>query len=162
MDEKRSNVYPVVNTHNEWDPLEEIIVGVVEGAMIPPWDVIMEATLHGQDLWDFYKKHGGTPWPQELIDAAKKDLDEFVHILKAEGVTVRRPTPYDFSKPYSTPDFEIESSCYALMPRDVLLVIGDQIIEAPMGWRSRYYEHHAYKDLCKEYFKKGARWVSAP
>jgi len=33
--------YPVVNTHNEWDPLEEIIVGVVDGAMIPPWDLIM-------------------------------------------------------------------------------------------------------------------------
>ena len=48
------------------------------------------------------------------------------------------------------------------MPRDVLLAIGDQIIEAPMGWRSRYNEHVAYKDLCKEYFKKGARWVSAP
>jgi len=43
-----------------------------------------------------------------------------------------------------------------MMPRDVLLVIGDQIIEAPMGWRSRYLENHAYKDLCKEYFKSRA------
>lgn len=97
-----------------------------------------------------------------MIDAAKKNLDEFVHILKAEGVTVRRPTRTNFSKPYCTPDFEMKSGCYALMPRDVLLIIGDQIIEAPMAWRSRYHENHAYKDLCKEYFKKGARWVSAP
>jgi len=154
--------YPVVNTHNEWDPLEEIIVGVVDGAMIPPWDLIMEAILHRKELWEFYREFGGTPWPKELIDAARKDLDEFVHILEAEGVTVRRPTPYDFSKSYSTPDFEIKSGCYAMMPRDVILVIGDQIIEAPMGWRSRYHENHAYKDLCKEYFKKGARWASAP
>ncbi|MCJ7657546.1 MAG: hypothetical protein MUO67_00190 [Anaerolineales bacterium] len=152
----------VINTHNEWDPLEEIIVGIVDGAMIPPWDVIMEVTLHGEELWDFYKKYGGSPWPEKMIAAAKMDLDEFVHILEAEGVTVRRPTAYDFSKPYSTPDFNIASSCYALMPRDVLLVIGDQIIEAPMGWRSRYHENHAYKELCKEYFKAGARWVSAP
>ena len=49
--------YPVVNTHNEWDPLEEIIVGTVEGALVPPWDVVMEATLHGEDLWAFFKKH---------------------------------------------------------------------------------------------------------
>jgi glycine amidinotransferase len=97
-----------------------------------------------------------------LLRAAEKDVDEFVHILEAEGVMVRRPTPYDFSKPLSTPDFQIRSSCYALMPRDVLLVIGDQIIEAPMGWRSRYHENHAYKELCKEYFRKGARWVSGP
>jgi len=40
--------------------LEEIIVGIVEGAMIPPWDMIIEATLHGEDMWDFYKTHGGT------------------------------------------------------------------------------------------------------
>ncbi len=162
MDDVKHSVYPVVNAHNEWDPLEEVIVGIVDGAMIPPWDVILEATLHERELWDFHRKFGGSPWPKEIIDAAKKDLDEFVHILEAEGVTVRRPTPYDFSKPYATPDFETKSGCYALMPRDVLLAIGDQIIEAPMGWRSRYHEHSAYKDLCKEYFKKGARWVSAP
>jgi glycine amidinotransferase len=155
-------MHSVVNTHNEWDPLEEVIVGIVDGAIIPPWDVVMEATLHRAELWDFFREYGGTPWPQELLDAAQKDVDEFVNILEAEGVRVRRPTPYDFSKPYSTPDFEIESGCYALMPRDVLLVIGDQIIEAPMGWRSRYHENHAYKALCKEYFKNGARWVSAP
>jgi glycine amidinotransferase len=154
--------YPIVNTHNEWDPLEEIIVGTVEGALVPPWDVIMGATLHDQELWAFYRQHGGSPWAQELLDAAQRDLDEFIHILEAEGVTVRQPTPFDFTRPYSTPEFEIESGCYALMPRDVLLVIGDQIIEAPMGWRSRYFEHQAYKALCKEYFEKGARWVSAP
>lgn len=154
--------YPVVNAHNEWDPLEEVIVGTVEGALVPPWDVAMEATLHRRELWDYYRQFGGTPWPKELVDAAEKELCELVGILEAEGVTVRRPTPFDFSKPYATPDFEIRSGCHASMPRDVLLVIGDQIIEAPMGWRSRFHEHHAYKELCKEYFIKGARWVSAP
>jgi glycine amidinotransferase len=162
MNDLKDPAYPAVNTHNEWDPLEEVIVGVVEGAMIPPWDVILEATLHKKELWDFHRQHGGTPWPKELLERARKDVDEFVHILEAEGVTVRRPTPYDFSKPLSTPDWQVKSSCYALMPRDVLLIIGDQIIEAPMGWRSRYHEHLAYKELCKEYFQKGARWVSAP
>jgi glycine amidinotransferase len=162
MDEGKTSSTPVVNAHNEWDPLEEVIVGIVDGAMIPPWDTVMRATLHREQLWPFFKQHGGTPWPQELLDAAQKDVGEFVHILESEGVTVRRPTPVDFSKSYSTPDFEMKSGCYALMPRDVLLVIGDQIIEAPMGWRSRYHENHAYKPLCKEYFRRGARWVSAP
>jgi len=87
-----SSSHPVVNAHSEWDPLEEVIVGIVEGAMIPPWDVIMEATLDKKELWDFYREFGGTPWPKELIHAGKKDLDEFVHILEAGGVTVRRPS----------------------------------------------------------------------
>ncbi len=162
MNDEVKSGCPVVNAHNEWDPLEEIILGTIEGALVPPWDVIMPATVHKKELWDFYKNHGGTPWPKEMTARAQRDLDEFAHVLEAEGVRVRRPTPYDFSKPFSTPDFEIKSSCHASMPRDVLLVIGNQIIEAPMAWRSRYHENHAYKDLCKEYFKKGARWVSAP
>ena len=160
--EKKTSLDCVVSTYNEWDPLEEMIVGTVEGALIPPWDVIMEAALHGEALWDYYKKHGGNPWPIEMIEAAGKNLEEFVHILEAEGIKVRRPAPYDFSKAYSTPDFKIQSGCYALMPRDVLLVVGNLIIEAPMAWRSRYHENHAYKDLCKEYFHSGARWISAP
>ncbi len=154
--------YPVVNTHNEWDPLEEIIVGVLESALVPPWEPITPAVVHHPELLDFYRQNGGKPWPGELVEKAQNDLDEFVHILEGEGVTVRRPTPYDTSASYSTPDFECQSGCGALMPRDVLLAIGNQIIEAPMGFRSRYHENHAYKELCKEYFQNGTRWVSAP
>ena len=48
------------------------------------------------------------------------------------------------------------------MPRDVLLVVGDEIIEAPMAWRSRFFEYRAYRPLLKEYFKGGAKWTTAP
>ena len=43
MSRAENSLQPIVNTHNEWDPLVEVVVGVVEGAMIPPWDVVMEA-----------------------------------------------------------------------------------------------------------------------
>ena len=48
------------------------------------------------------------------------------------------------------------------MPRDILIVIGNEIIEAPMALRSRFFEYRAYRSLCKEYFKKGAKWTTAP
>jgi glycine amidinotransferase len=48
------------------------------------------------------------------------------------------------------------------MPRDVLLVLGDELIEAPMAWRTRYFEIHSYRTLLKEYFRLGARWTAAP
>ena len=48
------------------------------------------------------------------------------------------------------------------MPRDILVVIGDEIIEAPMAWRSRYFEFRAYRTLLKDYFKSGAKWTAAP
>ena len=48
------------------------------------------------------------------------------------------------------------------MPRDILIVVGDEIIEAPMAWRSRFFEYRAYRPLLKEYFKRGAKWTTAP
>ena len=41
-------------------------------------------------------------------------------------------------------------------------MIGDEIIEAPMAWRSRFFEYRAYRPLIKEYFKRGAKWTTAP
>jgi hypothetical protein len=41
---------------------------------------------------------------------------------------------------------------YDAMPRDVLLVIGDEILECPLAWRSRYYATSAFRPLLKEYF----------
>ena len=51
---------------------------------------------------------------------------------------------------------------HAAMPRDILLVVGEEIIEAPMSWRSRFFEYRAYRDLMKEYFHAGATWTVAP
>lgn len=51
---------------------------------------------------------------------------------------------------------------YAAMPRDILIVVGNEIIEAPMAWRARFFEYRAYRPLIKEYFKKGAKWTTAP
>lgn len=152
--------YPIVNSSNEWDPLEEIIVGVLDGACVPAWHVTLQSTMpEGQ--WDFYRKFQGKPFPQEQIEAGNRDLAEFVHILEAEGVTVRRPEVVDHSKPYSTPEWQ-SSGLYSAMPRDGLLVIGDEIIETPMAWRSRYFEASSYRPLLKYYFNNGAKWSAGP
>jgi len=41
-------------------------------------------------------------------------------------------------------------------------VIGNEIIEAPMAQRARYFEFRAYRSLLKDYFARGARWSTAP
>jgi glycine amidinotransferase len=48
------------------------------------------------------------------------------------------------------------------MPRDDFMVFGDTIIEAPMAWRTRYFESFAYRNLMNEYFNGGGRWLVAP
>lgn len=154
---------PVVNSHNEFDPLEEVIVGRVEGATIPEWHVSGKA-VWPRKWWDMYKNQAGQPFPKELMDKAVKELDNFTKILEFEGVKVRRPEvcPGDFAQSYQTPDFKASNGLYAAMPRDILIVVGNEIIEAPMAWRSRFYEYRPFRKLIKEYFHKGAKWTAAP
>jgi len=149
-----------VCSYNEWDPLEEIIVGRVEGATVPQFTSEVKANTH-EKHWDFYKKFGGRSFPQEHLVKAHAEIEEFCNILQHEGVIVRRPEPMDFQKEYTTPDFS-SRGMYAAMPRDILLVIGNEIIESPMAWRARFFEYRAYRPLMKEYFRAGAKWTTAP
>lgn len=40
--------------------------------------------------------------------------------------------------------------------------VGNEIIEAPMAWRSRYFEYRPFRSLIKEYFREGGGWTAAP
>lgn len=51
---------------------------------------------------------------------------------------------------------------YGAMPRDILIVVGNEIIEAPMAWRARFFEYRAYRSIIKDYFHRGAKWTTAP
>ncbi len=149
-----------VNSHNEWDPLEEVIVGRLEGATIPTSHLSVTYDVPAK-LVPWFRLAGGLHYPRMLTGAAQRELDEFIHILEAEGVTVRRPDPIDWKRRVRTPDWESTGFCISC-PRDGFLVIGDEIIETPMAWRCRYFEGYAYRSLFKEYFRNGARWTAAP
>ena len=151
---------PVVNSYNELNPLKEVIVGLVEGAAVPHLETALLTNSYPNNL-GFFQKYAGQPFPQELVEIAAKELNEFCHILESFGVTVRRPDIIDFSQTYKTLDFEA-SGFYAAMPRDILIVVGNEIIEAPMAWRSRFFEYRAYRSLMLEYFRRGAKWTTAP
>jgi len=149
-----------VSSFTEWEPLEEVIVGVVDGARFPSWHVALEPVLPDGQVSTF-QRQAGQAFPAERIELARKELEEFVHILEGEGVTVRRPTPQDQSQVFGAPGWS-STGLYSAMPRDVILVIGDELIECPLAWRSRYFEASAYKTLMKEYFHHGAKWTAAP
>jgi glycine amidinotransferase len=149
-----------VNAHNEWDPLEEVIVGIVDHARFPPRHIAHDAPL-GPEQRDVFHTQAGRSFPPERIAAAAAELDNLAAVLEAEGVRVRRPEPRDHSVSYGVPGWT-STGLYDAMPRDVFLVFGDQILECPMAWRSRYHATSAYRPLLKEYFRGGARWSAAP
>lgn len=150
----------VVNSFNEWDPLEEIIVGRIEGAVVPKLTREFK-TFAKPEYWPFFEKYGGKPYPKDLLRQGIRALNNLQKVLEDNGVIVRRPDIIDFSKEYKSLDFE-SSGFNSGNARDFLLVVGDEIIESPMAYRCRYFEFQAYRSLIKEYFKRGARWTAAP
>ena len=149
-----------VSSYNEWDPLEEIIVGRLEGATIPSDHITVTFNLP-QKAAKFYKLAAGWKYPNWMKKLAHKELDGFIRVLEVEGITVKRPDIVDFSKKFSTPDWSSRGFCVAC-PRDGYIVIGEEIIETPMCWRSRYFEGEAYRTLFKDYSSRGAKWTAAP
>lgn len=150
-----------VSSHNEWDPLEEIIVGSARLANIPPRDISMRNFTHpnGADARPEDTPPG--PVADWIVEETEEDIDGFVAVLEDFGATVRRPAPYDNTRPYATPEWQAEGF-HSIMPRDCLNVFGSIILEAPMSARARYYEAWAFKDILIDYSRRGATWLSAP
>ncbi len=149
-----------VSSYNEWDPLEEVIVGHVEGATIPSSHLVVTYNLPPA-LGRLYRLAAGRRYPGWMVKLAQKELGGFIALLEAEGVTVRRPDPVPLSRRYGTANWSSRGFTVAC-PRDGFMVVGDEIIETPMCWRSRHFEGDAYRRLFKRYFQEGARWSSAP
>jgi glycine amidinotransferase len=142
-----------VSCHTEWQPLEEVIVGVASGSAIPAEsDRMIRATMPAE--WhDFFRTKGGQPFPADLIAAAQSELDHLASVLTGLGVRVRRPEAVDWAG---------RGGHTSAMPRDCLFVAGSSVIEAPMVWRSRQHETTAYREMLAGYGRGGATWVSAP
>ncbi|KAA3670763.1 glycine amidinotransferase, partial [Paragonimus westermani] len=153
-----------VNSWNEWDPLEEVIIGTPEYATVPKLLPEVKA-CSTRSNWEFYQKNGGRYWadviPREHWDLLVKQVEEYARILEQEGVKVVRPQAVDHASAYKLLGFESQGF-YAAMPRDFLLVVGDELIEASMAWRSRYFDFVAYRPLILDYWRRGAKWTVAP
>jgi len=143
---------------NEWDPLEEVIVGNPLNARFPTPDRSTQvAEFPDRSLAEIPRGL----FPQQIIEETEEDLNEFVEILKGCGVTVKRPDTWPHEVKFSTIYWESQGY-YNYCPRDVLLVIGEQIIETPNVIRSRAQEAFSYRTLLIDYMKAGAKWLSAP
>jgi N-dimethylarginine dimethylaminohydrolase len=149
---------PRVWSCNEWDPLEEVIIGNPLNARFPfPDRSTQVAEYPDRSLAEIPRGF----FPQQIIEETEEDLNGFAEILKGCGVTVKRPDTWPHEAKFSTIHWESEGY-YNYCPRDVLMVIGDRIIETPNVIRSRAQETFSYRTLLIDYMKAGAKWLSAP
>lgn len=149
---------PVVQSFNEWDPLEEVVVGTALGAVYPECGPILAAAGEPEWLWHYQGVHV----EEEHVREAQAQLERLVRVLEAEGVTVRRPDPIPHNTPFSTPYWHCRGGWNTANPRDLFLVVGDEIIECASPLRHRHFESLAYRRLFTDYFRNGAKLTAAP
>ena len=157
---KNNNFKTIVNSWNEWDPLKHVIVGKADGTCVPATEPALDAKVPEDS--DMRNKFG--PRPKETIDHANELLDNFASMLEKRGIIVDRPTPINFNQNISTPDWKTETMFGCMPPRDVLLTVGKEILEATMSYRCRWYEYLCYRPLLQRYYMedKNMRHEAAP
>ena len=74
---------------------------------------------------------------KDTVDKANQLLDDFVSLLEKREVKVDRPVPLNFNQPVATPDWKTESMFGCMPARDVILTVGNEMLEATMSYRCR-------------------------
>ena len=150
-----------VCSYNEWDPLEEVIIGDGFPEKLPILDYTFRLFFH-DNIWD----PGDYQFGDDFVDKRhvrehSEDIEEFVVLLQSLGVTVKRPKVPKRIHKVKTPAWD--STIHpALNVRDMAMIVGDTIIESPPTLRYRYFENTLLNHLFLEYFNEGCNWIQAP
>ena len=150
----------IINSHNDWDSLEEIIVGRADFAHIPPVDPSMKNFMYANLSNEEIEKHVGL-YDRKVLGEANEDLDILSEVLEDCGVVVHRPERQLSHLRIQTPRWET-TGWHNYCPRDIFLVLGNNIVEVPSVMRSRIFETWSYNKILREAFDDGAAWFSAP
>jgi scyllo-inosamine-4-phosphate amidinotransferase 1 len=129
----------MINSCNEWSPLQEIIVGSASQANWPMTDPVFAEEARNT-LWTTTPAPSG-PVPQFIIDEANRELDILSETIARYGAIVYRPKPMDFVK---------NKGMYNYCPRDRLLVAGDAVVDCNMMYPCRNQEIKNYYRLLEK------------
>lgn len=133
----------MIEVHNTFDPLEEIILGDVDvGA-------VKLNNKQEQDRVEY------------IFGKTKDELINFQEILSSRGIKVHRPNSIP-NKAISTPYWNMPGTKIPLTPRDLYLILGNTIVESAMCEQERFFETFYFRDIMVQQFKSGAKWLSMP
>ena len=146
-------------SHNEWDPLKEVIVGRAESKAFLTFP---NKEWIAQDKRDKLEKLAEKAFPKSLIDEVNGDLEKFCDVIRNYGAKVFRPDSAGVNKLHSTGNW-CSTGINIYNTRDLHLVVGNTLIESPTHMRHRYFEaQRMHKIFYDQYFKEGFRWIAAP
>lgn len=127
-------------SQNEWDPLQEVIIGTADHANWPENDLDFYKSVTDLRGWKETKFQFG-PVAQETVNRANESLNKFANALINLGVTVRRPL---------TKNYAALNQFYGYCPRDTVLIVGGTVIRTPTKYTTRRNEwetmQHVWND----------------
>lgn len=134
-----------ISTKNEYGSLKSVIVGSAKYAAWPSDDLefiesVSSSTFNGKLI--------PGPLPDHIIAEAEQDLNRLSEVLIKAQVKVYRPV--------------IDSHNWCYSARDILLSVGNRIIECPTKYSSRRDEARFYQHVKQEAIKDRCQWVKAP
>jgi scyllo-inosamine-4-phosphate amidinotransferase 1 len=128
-------------TQNEYSPLRSIIVGSALQSTWPIDDPVFDQSISNST---FDGKLIPGPLPDHVIQETEEDLANLTDVLEKENIKVYRP--------------KITCPHWSYSARDILLTVGNRIIECPTPYSSRANEAELYP-----YLKEAkCEWISAP
>lgn len=163
-----------LNSHNDWDPLKEIVVGSAENYISHERDLSFDLFFHEnlfRSDWAYPRigksresREFNLSWniKEKYVEELNEDVEGLVKILESLGIVVHRPMPLPFNAG-AIRGFGWESiPVPALNIRDNTLILGDEIIETSPAVRSRYLETRLLAPVFMKYFADGANWTTMP
>lgn len=152
-----------VNSWTEWGPLKTIVVGRADNACFLPEEPAFRGKIYNKEIekeldWPLGKRK------QSIIDKANLQLDNLSDVLKDLGITVLRPDPIDFNKTIMSPDWTVPNMFCCTCPRDVMITIGQYVLEATLSRRGRFFEYLPYRDIMYNLWDEDPtmKWKAAP
>ena len=139
-----------MSVHNDWAPLEEIIVGTAKGYRIPPLSRSFVKSQFPEYNEDDIPVG---PYPDWVIEEAEEDLEILSETLRSLDIVVHRP---DLT--YA----DLHDNWHYYSPRDCTLIVGDTIIETPSPIVNRQYETWGYRKIFNNLYESGYKWIKAP
>ena len=139
-----------MSVHNDWAPLEEIIVGTARGYRIPPLSKSFVKSQFPEYNEDDIPVG---PYPDWVIEEAEEDLEILSETLRSLDIVVHRP---DLT--YA----DLHDNWHYYSPRDCTLIVGDTIIETPSPIINRQYETWGYRKIFNNLYESGYKWIKAP
>jgi N-dimethylarginine dimethylaminohydrolase len=126
----------MIHSYNEWDTLQEVVVGRADFANWPSADPVF-AQESKKTSWKATPVPTG-PVPDWIIDEANEDLDILAATLEQCGAIVHRPKSINYQE---------RGGMYGYCPRDRLLIHGSTIVDPAMMYPCRDMEAEALEEV---------------